>query len=67
MHPERLLMASIKTAVRDLARRWKALDTEITALNKQIDVVVRAAAPDLVELFGVGHRAGRPIPRHGRR
>jgi transposase len=54
MHPERLLMASIKTAVRDLARRWKALDTEITALNKQIDVVVRAAAPDLVELFGVG-------------
>ncbi|TXI55808.1 MAG: IS110 family transposase [Mycobacterium sp.] len=53
-HPERLLMASIKTALRDLARRWKALDAEIKTLNKQIDVVVRAAAPDLVELFGVG-------------
>jgi transposase len=53
VHPERLLMASIKTALRDLARRWKALDGEIKALNKQIDVVVRAA-PDLVELFGVG-------------
>jgi len=53
-HPERLLMASIKTALRDLARRWKALDGEIKALNKQIEVVVRAVAPELVELFGVG-------------
>jgi transposase len=53
-HPERLLTASIKTALRDLARRWKALDAEVKTLNKQIDVVVRAAAPDLVELFGVG-------------
>jgi transposase len=47
-------MASIKTALRDLARRWKALDGEIKALNKQIDIVVRVTAPDLVELFGVG-------------
>src|ERR1700760_4270723 len=39
--PERLLMASIKTALRDLARRWKALDGEIKALNKQIETVVR--------------------------
>jgi transposase len=53
-HPERLLMASIKTALRDLARRWKALDAEIKSLNQQIETVVRAAAPDLVELFGVG-------------
>ena len=53
-HPQRLLLASIKTSLRDLARRWKALDTEIKALNKQIDVVVRATAPALVELFGVG-------------
>jgi transposase len=53
-HPERLLMASIKTALRDLARRWKALDGEIKTLNKQIETVVRATAPDLVELFGVG-------------
>jgi transposase len=27
--PERLLLAGVKTALRDLARRWKTLDTEI--------------------------------------
>ncbi len=53
-HPGRLLMASIKTALRDLARRWKALDGEIKILNKQIEIVVCATAPQLVELFGVG-------------
>ena len=53
-HPERLLMASIKTSLRDLARRWKALDSEIKTLNQQISVVVHATAPDLVKLFGVG-------------
>lgn len=52
--PERLLIASIKTSLRDLARRWKALDSEIKTLNKQIETVVCATAPDLVELFGVG-------------
>jgi len=53
-HPDRLLLAAVKTSLRDLARRWKALDGEIKALNRQIDVLVRAAAPDLVELHGVG-------------
>lgn len=53
-HPERLLMASIKTSLRDLARRWKALDSEIKTLNQQISVVVHATAPELVKLFGVG-------------
>jgi transposase len=52
--PERMLLAGVKTSLRDLARRWKALDDEIKALNKQIDVLVRLAAPELVELFGVG-------------
>jgi transposase len=52
--PGRLLMAGVKTSLRDLARRWKALDTEIKALNGQIEVLVRLAAPDLVQLFGVG-------------
>jgi transposase len=52
--PERMLLAGIKTSLRDLARRWKALDAEIKSLNKQIEVLVRAAAPDLVELHGVG-------------
>jgi transposase len=54
LHPDRLLLAAVKTSLRDLARRWKALDGEIKALNRQIDVLVRAAAPDLVELHGVG-------------
>jgi transposase len=52
--PERMLTAGIKTALRDLARRWKALDDEIKALNKQIEALVKAAAPELVELHGVG-------------
>ena len=38
-------MASIKTALRDLARRWKALDGEIKTLNKQIETVVHASRP----------------------
>jgi len=54
MDPGRLLTAGVKIALRDLARRWKALDEEIKTLNKQIDVLVRAAAPDLIELHGVG-------------
>lgn len=52
--PDRMLMAGVKTALRDLARRWKALDAEIKTLNKQIEALVRAAAPALVELHGVG-------------
>jgi transposase len=53
-HPNRLLVATVKTALRDLARRWKALDDEIKTLNKQIHQLVTLAAPELVELFGVG-------------
>jgi transposase len=52
--PDRLLMAGIKTSLRDLARRWKTLDAEIKTLNKQIQALVTTAAPDLVELHGVG-------------
>lgn len=52
--PDRLLMAAVKTSLRDLARRWKALDDEIKALNRQIEAIVRATAPELLELPGVG-------------
>jgi len=52
--PERMLTAGTKTALRDLARRWKALDNEIKALNKNIASLVRTAAPELVALHGVG-------------
>ena len=51
---ERLLTAAIKTSLRDLARRWKALDHEIKTLNRQLDALVTAAAPQLLELHGVG-------------
>jgi transposase len=52
--PDRLLMAGVKTALRDLARRWKNLDEEIKTLNRQIEALVRTAAPELIELHGVG-------------
>jgi transposase len=51
---DRLLLAAIKTALRDIARRWKTLDSEIKALNKQIEGLVKLPAPELVALFGVG-------------
>lgn len=51
---DRLLLAAVKTSLRDLARRWKSLDTEIKALSHQIEAMVRATAPQLVELHGVG-------------
>jgi transposase len=52
--PDRLLLAGVKTSLRDLARRWKALDEEVKTLNRQIEVLVRSAAPELLELHGVG-------------
>jgi transposase len=52
--PQRLLLAGVKTALRDLARRWKALDEEIKTLNQQLEQLVTLAAPDLVALLGVG-------------
>lgn len=52
--PDRLLLAGVKTSLRDLARRWKALDEEIKRLNRQLEALVRATAPELVEMHGVG-------------
>jgi transposase len=52
--PERMLIAGTKTALRDLARRWKALDDEIKTLDRNIEALVRSAAPELLELHGVG-------------
>jgi transposase len=53
-NPDRLLMAAVKTSLRDLARRRKMLDEEIKSLNRQLEVLVRATAPELVEMHGVG-------------
>lgn len=52
--PERMLLAGVKAALRDLARRWKALDAEIKTLNTQIQALVHTAAPKLLALHGVG-------------
>jgi hypothetical protein len=51
--PDRLVVATINLALRDLARRWKALDAEVNALSQKISAPVHHAAPALVELFGV--------------
>lgn len=51
--PERLVIASVKLTLRNLAQRWKALDAEVKALSRQIEAVVSHVAPELVTLFGV--------------
>ncbi|KHK94695.1 transposase [Microbacterium mangrovi] len=52
--PERMHLAATKLSLRDLARRWKALDEEIKQLSAQLAVLVTEAAPALVQLHGVG-------------
>jgi transposase len=51
---ESLLLAGVKLALRELARRWKALDEEVKVLDRQIKALVELAAPELVQHFGVG-------------
>lgn len=52
--PDRLHLATSKRTLRDLARRWLVLDEELKALNRQIKALVEHAAPQLIELPGVG-------------
>jgi len=52
-HPERLVLASVKLTLRDLARRWKTLDAEVKELSRHITALVSHVAPALTELFGV--------------
>jgi transposase len=51
--PDRLVVASTKLTLRDLARRWKALDAEAKGFARQIAALVEHTAPELVGLFGV--------------
>jgi transposase len=44
----------MKLALASLARRWLALDAEVTALDAQLGPLTAAAAPDLVAVKGVG-------------
>lgn len=41
-------------ALRSLARRWKALDTEADDLADQIAALAQTAAPQLLQLYGIG-------------
>jgi len=45
--------ASIKTAMRALARRWISLHEEIEALEKNLENLVRDRAPELMEAHGI--------------
>ncbi|BBA99364.1 putative transposase [Actinacidiphila reveromycinica] len=47
-------LAATRGSLRRLARRLQALDTEITELDAEIGPLVKQAAPQLLELFGVG-------------
>ncbi|HEX4865814.1 MAG TPA: transposase, partial [Acidimicrobiales bacterium] len=47
------VLAGVKLALRDLARRWKALDVEAKRLGRQIQALVEHVAPQLVNVFGV--------------
>jgi len=51
--PERMVLASVKLTLRDLARRWKTLDAEVKTLSQQIKDLVEHVAPELVAMFGV--------------
>ena len=51
--PDRLVLASVKLTLRDLASRWKMLDAEVKALSRQIKAIVSHVAPELLEVFGV--------------
>jgi transposase len=51
--PDRLVLASVQLTLRNMARRWKALDAEVKELSRQIDSIVPRVAPELVGLFGV--------------
>jgi transposase len=46
--------AAAMLALRTLARRYQALDAEITALDSELDQLTATAAPSLLALFGVG-------------
>ena len=40
--------------IRELARRWRFLDHQISELDSELDVAVATAAPNLLDVFGGG-------------
>ena len=49
-----LVLASLKSTLRLLAKRWKALHEELRELDKQLNRLTKLAAPRLLGRFGVG-------------
>ena len=49
-----IVVHGTKTAAVILARRVQALDVELAAIDEQIEPLVKAAAPALLNMFGVG-------------
>lgn len=48
------LVAATRLVLRGLAQRWVALDAEVSALDKHLEQHIRAIAPELLRLRGVG-------------
>jgi transposase len=48
------LVSGTHVALRGLARRWRHLDDEVTTLDGQLEVLVKATAPELIALRGIG-------------
>jgi len=48
------VLASLKTTLRLLAKRWTALHEELRELDKQLTRITKLAAPRLLARFGVG-------------
>jgi transposase len=49
-----LVLASLKTTLQLLAKRWTALHEELRELDKQLTRLTKLAAPRLLARFGVG-------------
>ena len=47
-------MASAKTSLRAIARRWLALDAEIREYDAHLQVLTNARAPELLKAHGMG-------------
>src|SRR5262249_1254839 len=43
-----------KTAIVTLARRVQAINAEITIVDRHLETLVRATAPQLLEIYGIG-------------
>ncbi len=48
------LVSATRVVLRGLALRWQHLHEEVKQLDQQLEILVNAAAPDLVALRGVG-------------